>query len=356
MSVEFQAALVRHLLADKRYGDAIKIANVCDYSQESGDNTAMLQAVLAEATLSVLQRAEVLWEYGDRIRLTSADPDWRATLESAAELYNKSGHAWGALDIRIDLIRHRQDESQRIEDATAELWDIKEKLQVVGYWAGVSRCLEAIMEINMSEYRASSESLQAKIEDEWLRANELCGSNVNRVASSASKILRWQLRKSKTANTLTFLENYYEKIKDCDAPAILALVITTMYGTYKATGDDDKAMECLKRQPQVLPRSWKAILGIDPFQAALMAATEAKDTEAELAALRVELEEVKAIISQSTKVIERANEVERLSNLCHYYATQHTFRGVDQVEELINCAEPVILDACKSLDDWRATV
>lgn len=356
MSAEFHAALVRHLLADKRYEDAIKIANVCDYSEGSGDNTAMLQMVLAEDSLSVLQRAEVLWEYGDRLRLTSGTTDWRATLETAANLYNKGDHAWGALDIRIDLFRHGRDESQPIEDDTAELWEIKEKLETVGYWTGVSRCLEAIMEINMSEYRVPSESLQAKIEEEWLRVSEFRGSSVGRVNSSALKIFAWQSRKSKTANALTFLENYYEKIKDCDAPAILAMIIMTMHDTYKAIGDNDKAMECLTRQPQVLPRSWKIILGIDPFQAALTAATEARDTETELAALRVELEEVKAIIGRSAKVIERANEVERLSNLCYFYTTQHTFRGLDQVEKLIDCAEPVILDACKSLDDWRATV
>lgn len=356
MTSDFQSSLVRHLLAEKRYGDAIKVAKLNDYSEEPTNNLAMIRAVLAEDSLSDLERAEMLWEYGDRMRLTSSDPRWQDCLNTAAELYSKAGHASGALEMRVDLIRHAWDQSVPADEYTAELWQIMAKIESIGNWTAANRCLAAITEINTGEYRVPPEALQVKIEEEWARLTDICASNVGRTGSSVYKVMEWQSRKSRGASGLDYLERLYDKVKDCDAPAMLSVILTTMHDAYKALGEDQKAFDCLKRRPELLPRQFQAILGIDPFQEALIAATEAKDTETELAGLAAELKEVQDIIRRAPGVLARDTEVERLSNLCNYYVMQHAFRGHEQVEKLIDCAEPVLLEACEGLEEWRATV
>ena len=356
LSTELQASLVRYLLAEKRFDDAIKLAKLSSYSEESADNTPMLLAVLAEEGLSDLQRAEVMWEHGDVLRLTSGDAAWRESFEAAADLYNKAGHATGALDIRIDLIKHWRDDSTSVAEDTAELWRIMETMEAVGNWASVNRCLSVIITINTAGFRVPPESLQAKVEEEWIRVADVCANKAARVSGSVEKILEWQSRKSRTAKGLDFLEHFYEKIKDSDATAVICMTLSTLCTTYQSIGENDKAIECLARRPEVLPRSLMLILGADPFEAALNAATEAPDAELELKALRDELQRVQAIIRRTPTALERATEVERLSNICHVYTTQHTFRGLEQLESLVACLESVIEEECKKLDDWQATI
>ncbi len=99
-----------------------------------------------------------------------------------------------------------------------------------------------------------------------------------------------------------------------------------------------------------------AILGADPFDAALEAAKEAPETELELKRLRDELEKVQAIIRHTPTALARNAEVERLSNICSVYTGQYAFRGYEQVKCLVDCLEPVIEEGCKKLDDWHATI
>ncbi|KAK1826647.1 CHAT domain-containing protein [Podospora conica] len=356
MTAEFQSSLVRHLLAEKRYADAIKVAKLCDYSEEPVDGIAMVKAVLAEDSLSNLERAEMLWECGDRMHLTSSDSAWQNCLSTAAELYTKAGHASGALEMRIDKIRHAWDQSRPIDEYTAELWQIMADMERIGNWSGANRCLMAITEINTGDYRIPPEALQVRIEEELTRLTEICGRNVGSMGASIYKVLEWQSRKSRGALGLDYLEKLYEKVKDCDSPTIISTILTAMHDAYTAIGQEDKALDCLRRRPELLPRELQAILGIDPFQQALIAATEAKDTETELALLRAELKEVQAIMRRAPKVLARDTEVERLANICHYYLTQHAFRGHEQVQKLIDCVEPVLLEGCEGLGAWRATV
>ncbi len=243
MSAELHYSLVRHLLSEKRYGDAIKLAKLPNYSGESADNAPMLLAVLAEESLSELQRAEVTWEYGDVLRLTGSDVRWRELLETAARLYSKAGHATGALDTRIDLIRHGRDGNDSVAEDTAELWHIMETMESVGNWASVSRCLEAIIDVNSAEFNVPPESLQVKIEEEWLRVEELRGTKVASVFESISAVLEWQSRKAHPAKSLGFLERFYEKVKDSDALTVIGIVISALHIAYQSIGDNDKANE-----------------------------------------------------------------------------------------------------------------
>ncbi|KAH8903127.1 hypothetical protein BR93DRAFT_208319 [Coniochaeta sp. PMI_546] len=355
-SADFQSSLMHHLLSEKRYSDAIKVAKISDFSDESENNTSMIQSILSEEGLSDLERAEMLWEYGDKLRLTIGGAAWRESLNSAADLYNTAGHVSGALDIRIDLIQYHRDESASIVDDTAELWQIMAKMESVGNWSSVNRCLGAIININTGEFLTPPEALQVKVEEEWLRVTDICSRGPAGGSVSIVKILEWQSLKPKTARGLDYLEHFYRRIEDCDAPAMISLVLTTLFDLYTSIGDDAKAVECLSRRPEVLPRQLMAMLGTDPFETALKAVTEAPDTESELKILRDELQNVQAIIRRTPTMSARASEVERLCNLCHVYITQYTFRGYEQVERLASCFDTVIEQACEQLDDWQATI
>lgn len=352
----FRFSLMHHLLSEKRYGDAIKVAKMSDFSEESEDNTPMTRSILAEEGLSDVERADILWEYGDKLRLTSGGPAWRESLTSAADLYSKAGHASGALNIRIDLIQYERGESASVVEDTAELWQIMAKMESLGNWSSVNRCLGAIININTGEYLTPSDSLQIKVEEEWLRMTDICANSPAGGSVSLVKILEWQSLKPKTARGLDYLEHFYKKIEDCDAPALISMVLTNLVDLYRSIGDEAKATECLLRRPEVLPRQVTALLGIDPFEAALKAVTEAPDTELELRTLRDELQKVQAIIRRTPTVAARATEVQRLCNLCHVYITQYPFRGYEQIERLVDCFEPVIEQACEQLDDWQATI
>ena len=356
ISPEFQSSLVCHLLAEKRYGDAIKLAKLSNYSEESADNLPMLLAILAEEGLPDLERAEITWECGDMLRLTDGGAAWRDLFETAAGLYNEAGHATGALDIRIDLICHSRDDSASVDEDTAELWRIMEAMEAVGNWASVNRCLSAIININTAGFKIPPEALQIKVEEEWLRVADLCGNKATTVSGSVAKLLEWSSRRSRAASNLDFLERFYERIKDSDATAVLCMTLSTLYDTYKSIGDDDKAIECLARRPEVLPRPLMTVLGGDPFEVALNDATEAPDTEVELQMLRDELQKVQAIIQRTPTVLARAHEVKRLSDLCGVYISQHAFRGCEQLERLVECLESVIDAECDKLDDWQATI
>jgi hypothetical protein len=49
--------------------EAITVAKISNFSDDSLDNTTLLQCALSKEGLSDLQRAERLWEYGDKMRL-----------------------------------------------------------------------------------------------------------------------------------------------------------------------------------------------------------------------------------------------------------------------------------------------
>lgn len=359
-SPAFHVALLRHLLSEKRYDDAIKVAKICDYSDESVDNVAMFQFILAEEDLPDLQRAEVLWEYGDKMRLVDGSSAWRDSLLTAADLFDRSGHVTGALDMRIDLVRYERDDNASINDDTAELWQIKAKMESVGNWASVNRCLTAIAEINYSvsvgEVTAATASLLAQVEEEWLRVTEICSESPAGEPASMIKLLEWSALKPRSANGLEYMERFYNRIKDCDAHAMIGLVLASLLEIYQAIGDNEKAIECLTRRPDALPRQLKLTLGVDPFETALRAATEAPDSDAELTRLLGELQDVQSIIRRSPTVAARTIEVQRLCNLCFMYIQQHTFRPVDQIELLVDCFDVAIEEGCRTLDAWQATV
>ena len=252
---DFRSSLLRHLLSEERYGDAVKVAKLSGYSEDSLDNTTMLEAILAEKGLPDLQRAELLWGYGDKLRVTRGGAEWRDSLSTAAELYCKAGHATGALDVRVDLLRHGRDGSASVSQNTKELWRIMAAMESAGNWSSVNRCLVAIIDINSGEFVAPSESLQAKVKEEWLRVSKICSKGPTGMSASVTWVLGWQLIKSRTVKALSYLEHFHEQIKDCDALAMITIVLMTLHATYTSMGDDAKATECVSRCPEALPRS-----------------------------------------------------------------------------------------------------
>lgn len=356
ISPEFQASLVCRLLEERRYGDAIKLAKLSNYSEDSVDNLPVLLTVFADDGLTELQRAEIMWECGNMLRITDGGAAWSEMLETAAGLYNEAGHATGALDIRIDQIWHARDGSASVDEDTAELWRIMEAMEAVGNWASARRCLSAIIHINSEGHKTPPGALQIKVEKEWLRVADICGIKTTTESGAIAQFLAWPARSSQTVGRLDFLERFYERIKDCDATAVLGLTLIQLCELYKSIGDDDKARKCVTRRP-VLPRWLMIAFGADPFKMALEAATEAPDTELELKMLRDELQEVQATIQNEPTVLVRTHQIKRLSDLCAVYISQQPFRCYEQLERLVECLESVIDAECDKLEDqWQATI
>jgi len=329
ISAEFHSALQRHLLSEKRNVDAIKIAKLSGYSEESVDNQAMLESILVEGDgLSDLERAELLWEYGDRVRLISGGgTKWRESLQTTAELYDMSGHATGALDIRIDLLTNERGDENSLAEDIAELWRIKEVMESAGNWASVKRCLAAIIAIHTMSFVVPPESLQVMVEEEWLQMIDICssrssdpvrgqgGTEVGSMSASMAELLGWQSLQPRTAKGLGCTERLYQKVNDSDEPAMVSIVLITLHHIHKSIGEEAKALECLARRPETLPRELVVLLNLDSFETALRSTTEAPDAEHELQLLRDELEKVQSRIRQTPLASARVLEIQRLCNL-----------------------------------------
>ncbi|UNI15662.1 hypothetical protein JDV02_002173 [Purpureocillium takamizusanense] len=319
-------------------------------------NTELLKDVLAVEELPELARAQALWCYADNIRCDEGGDGWLRELATAARLFDNAQHATGALEIRVDILKHKSNYKTATHD-TEELWEIKRRLENVGNFRAAMGCLRAIVLINTHGLATPPASLRSRVHEDWSRLSSLCRSKQLQTSPDAADVLDWQSTVCKTPKDLEYLEHFYDNIADLDAPNVIFYVLQKLRQQYKKMGESEKAAKCLSRRPDTLPRKIFIDEGLDPFDARLkMISTkeEVSDTERELACLRSELDKVRGIVADTVDMEHRDAEVRRLLDIAATYIGQCKIRGEAQMD-LIG---PLIYDAieglCETLDERRA--
>jgi CHAT domain-containing protein/tetratricopeptide (TPR) repeat protein len=335
-SVEFQSQLMMHLATSGQYSDALKIAKLSRFSDDSFDNTALLQHLLSVQDLPDLVRADALMAYASELqRLTDNSDGVAEVLNQAATIYDSMGRACGTLEVELGKARTNAGRVSVVE-LTDEIWSIKEQMQRTGYWAGAVQCLIAIFDVNVKWATSIPNHLVLKIEAEWQYIRERTRNTLTWATQTAMNITHWVADGSNFGRNLEIAETFLEEIATLDVPKVVAVTVRVLQSAYSRIGETEKADQCLARFRDSLPRSLVVLYGLGSFDEVVNNPACITDPDEELELLDKEIQQVHRIIMDTPDLYERGLEVQRLANIARIYVSQYEKRNHDQIARILD--------------------
>jgi len=346
MSLEEMRLLFDHMLECRHYKAAFQVA-LCHagLSQESTD-TSLLQTLIDSPLDDDVLRAGILLQYADSLQSQDKAEEANEYLAASEILYSASGHAFGPSLIHLRRLRQSKAENRQCRIDAA--FRIKSQLEAIENWNGVRVALQVLTEISS---QAPDDALSTSLNVEYLQLRTTCRNELDWVTQRVTIARKWNFHEANRGRSLEALEQLYQEIKHMDAPILVADVVMLLYDNYTQIGDAGRAQLWLAQQRQLLPRNILILHDLDQFFLKLKATMSASEPELECLELQKELDVAKLIILKTSNLMDRYNEVTRVTSIATMYVKQYKIRGLEQTGKLANMCAKFVEDCCSLLSE-----
>lgn len=345
LSPGFQASLARYLLEIRDFKGALKIAQL----EESTETAAVLQDIIRSSEASEAFRASALHAYSDKIRLLGETEAWVQSLMEASSAYENAGHAFGSMQIQLELIQ-KQPSMPVSDDSVKALRDIVHRLGSVGNWLAAGECLNKLAELNRKMVNSRAVDQALKIEEQIHLVSDRCRNPLLWIEYALSRIKWSTLQGDNTARSLDLVEKANRIISQYDAPRLQTVVLMILSQSHMALGDPYTAAYYLPSLFTRIARRIRFLWGQDSFLKARRLLASPPDGISELQSLRTEMSEIRLMIATAQSA-ERSQEIQRLLHLTKIYLIQTDSRGIHAVTQLVSCVLSFVEDVCESLEE-----
>jgi CHAT domain len=333
---EILKSLFDHLVAQGRFSEAARIAKVYMERGEPGHRTTLLESLLQIEALPDLVQAEVSEALGVLMLSTGNmnEGNGNRYLEKARQMYIATGHGYGLLMLEVKSFATAPKNQKSKEQAVKRLKEIKKQLEQLGYWWGVQAVLQAMLDIDDP---FSDSELQAEIDCEILKLHEIRGCTSPWLYAQLASITKWTRDGGNSVHSLRSLESLYKQVCVTENPRLQGIVASFLFKRYQELGKTDEMAGVAQDNPGVFPRHMRFLVGMDKFCSNLIETKESCDEHTEELELQNHLLEIEEDLADSKIVsTERYHGVMHATNMCEYYLTQKTLRGLKRTKLLVD--------------------
>ncbi|UPK89527.1 hypothetical protein LCI18_000462 [Fusarium solani-melongenae] len=345
LSPGFQGSLARYLLEIRDFKGALKIAQL----EEPTETAAVLQGIIRSSEASGVLRASALHAYCDKIRLLGETEAWIQSLKEASSAYDNAGHAFGSMQIQLELIQ-KQPSTSASADSVKVLRDIADRFGSVGNLLAAGECLNTLAEMNRKMVNSRAEDQTLEIEERIHLVSERCRNPLLWTEYSISRIKWSALQGDNNARSLDLVEKVNRRVAQYDAPRLQTAVLMILSQSHMALGDPYTAVYYLPSLFTRITRRIRFLWGQDSFLKARRLLASPPDGISELQSLRTEIGEIRLMI-ETAHSAERSQEIQRLLHLAKVYLIQIDSRGIHAVTQLVSCTLSFAEDVCESLEE-----
>lgn len=294
----------------------------------------LLEHLLGNTSIPDIVRAEALVTLSDMLREKNQTERSEELAEEAKKLFEKSGHACGALLIEIGWCRQpssRKTPSKRIR----RLSEINALLEEDENWAGVGQVARAMYDVALE---ISDTKLKEKLDHECLRLKDISGSPMTWFSWQLLVFSRWDYSGGNTGKMIVSLEALYDTLGTMELPRLKDMAAFTMMQACEKVGDNAQAA-LWKAKVQGLLTQIEA-MSLDPFMRDLESTTSAPDENLAFQQLHEALKQISYQTSEVIPMSERWVGVMKVSHMCDIYMNQVQFRGLETTKTLVKtCLE-----------------